>query len=295
MKSEPQKRLGRGLDALLGEFGSSPAGETAETFDGGRQSRVPLAIIHPNPRNPRQEFATEDLDDLAASIRSHDVVQPIVVRAIAGPGETYEIIAGERRWRAAQRAGLHDVPVIVLDVSDRQALELAIVENVQRTDLNPIEEALGYQALLHEFSYSQADLGGVIGKSRVHVTNTLRLLKLPAEVLAAVKTGALTAGHGRALLAADDAIGLANLIIDKGLSVRETEALVQSPPERGGKRTKSSGGKQKDTDTRALEKQLSDALGLAVDIRHKASGKGELRLRYRSLEQLDEICRLLKS
>ena len=139
MASEPQKRLGRGLDALLGEFGKLPAGEPTEASGGRRQSRVPLALIHPNPRNPRQEFATEDLDDLAASIRSHDVVQPIVVRTIAGPGETYEIIAGERRWRAAQRAGLHDVPVTVLDVSDRQALELAIVENVQRTDLNPIE------------------------------------------------------------------------------------------------------------------------------------------------------------
>ena len=292
MTSEPQKRLGRGLDALLGEFGKLPA---AEASAGNLQSQVPLALIHPNPRNPRHEFATEDLDDLAASIRSHGVVQPIVVRAIAGPGETYEIIAGERRWRAAQRAGLHDVPVTVLDVTDRQALELAIVENVQRTDLNSIEEALGYQALIDEFSYSQADLGTVIGKSRVHVTNTLRLLKLPDDVQAAIKSGALSAGHGRALLAADDPSGLARLVVDKGLSVRETEMLAQSAPDRGSKRAKTSSAARKDADTRALEKQLSDALGLAVDIRHKANGKGEIRLRYRSLEQLDDLCRLLKS
>jgi ParB family chromosome partitioning protein len=294
MTSEPQKRLGRGLDALLGEFGASPAGEPADAYAGRRQNQVPLAIIHPNPRNPRHEFATEDLDDLAASIRSHGVVQPIVVRAIAGPGETYEIIAGERRWRASQRAGLHDVPVIVLDVSDRQALELAIVENVQRTDLNPIEEALGYQALLQEFSYSQADLGTIIGKSRVHVTNTLRLLKLPADVLTAVKSGTLSAGHGRALLGADDPGALASLVIDKGLSVRETEILAQSAPGQGGKRARKSPAARKDADTRALEKQLSDALGMAVDIRHKTNGKGEIRLRYGSLEQLDEVCRLLK-
>jgi len=292
MTVEPQKRLGRGLDALLGEFGMPAA---ADASAGKRQNQVPLALIHPNPRNPRQEFATQDLDDLAASIRSHGIVQPIVVRAIAGPGETYEIIAGERRWRAAQRAGLHDVPVSVLDVSDSQALELAIVENVQRTDLNPIEEALGYQALIDEFSYSQADLGTVIGKSRVHVTNTLRLLKLPGEVLTAVKSGALSAGHGRALLAADDANALARRVIDKGLSVRATEMLVQSPPDHGGKRAKKSAAMRKDADTRALEKQLSDALGIAVDIRHKANGKGEMRLRYRSLEQLDDLCRLLKS
>ncbi len=291
MKSEPQKRLGRGLDALLGEFGT-PTGVDASA--GKRQNRVPLALIHPNPRNPRHEFATEDIDDLANSIRNHGVVQPIVVRAIAGPGEAYEIIAGERRWRAAQRAGLHDVPVIVLDVSDRQALELAIVENVQRTDLNPIEEALGYQALLDEFSYSQADLGSVIGKSRVHVTNTLRLLKLPDDVLTAIKSGTLSAGHGRALLAARDPIGLARLVIEKGLSVRETEALGQVAADQGGKRAKTSAAARKDADTRALENQLSEALGLAVDIRHKASGKGEVRLRYGSVEQLDALCKLLK-
>jgi len=291
MTSQPQKRLGRGLDALLGEFGNSPVGEASA---GKRQNQVPLALIHPNPRNPRHEFSTGDLDDLAASIRSHGIVQPIVVRAIAGPGETYEIIAGERRWRAAQRAGLHDVPVTVLDVSDRQALELAIVENVQRTDLNPIEEALGYQALLDEFSYSQADLGTIIGKSRVHVTNTLRLLKLPDDVLTAVKSGALSAGHGRALLSADDPSGLARRVIEKGLSVRETEALGQVAAVQDGKRAKTSGAVRKDADTRALENQLSDVLGIAVDIRHKANGKGEVRLRYQSLEQLDDLCRRLK-
>jgi len=292
MTSQPQKRLGRGLDALLGEFGNSAVDQTPV---GKRQSQVPLALIHPTPRNPRHEFATEDLNDLASSIRTHGVVQPIVVRAIAGPGETYEIIAGERRWRAAQRAGLHDVPVTVLDVSDRQALELAIVENVQRTDLNPVEEALGYQALLDEFSYSQADLGTIIGKSRVHVTNTLRLLKLPDDVLTAIKSGALSAGHGRALLSAADPSGLACRVIEKGLSVRETEVLGQAVADQGGKRAKTSATARKDADTRALENKLSDALGLAVDIRHKANGKGEVRLRYQSLEQLDSLCKLLKA
>ncbi|TDI59831.1 MAG: ParB/RepB/Spo0J family partition protein [Alphaproteobacteria bacterium] len=292
MTSEPQKRLGRGLDALLGEYGKPL---TPETSAGQRLSQVPLALIHPNPRNPRQDFATKDLDELAVSIRTHGIVQPIVVRAMAGPGETYEIIAGERRWRAAQRAGLHDVPVSVLSVSDRQALELAIVENVQRTDLNAIEEALGYQALIEEFSYSQADLGTVIGKSRVHVTNTLRLLKLPEDVLNAVKSGALSAGHGRALLGADDPSALARRVVDKGLSVRDTEKLAQSPVDPGGKRARTTAAMGKDADTRALEKQLSDALGIAVDIRHKKNGKGEIRLRYGSLEQLDDLCRLLKS
>ncbi|MDH3195798.1 MAG: ParB/RepB/Spo0J family partition protein [Hyphomicrobiales bacterium] len=295
MTSEPQKRLGRGLDALLGEFGNSAVGEPSQASGGRRQNRVPLALIHPNPRNPRHEFATEELDDLAGSIRTHGVVQPIVVRAIAGPGEAYEIIAGERRWRAAQRAGLHDVPVTVLDVSDRQALELAIVENVQRTDLNAIEEALGYQALLDEFSYSQADLGAIIGKSRVHVTNTLRLLKLPEDVLSAIKSGALSAGHGRALLGAEDPSGLARRVMEKGLSVRQTEALGQGVAGQGGKQAKASGPARKDADTRALEIELSDALGMTVDIRHKAGGKGEMRLRYQSLEQLDALCRLLKT
>ena len=192
---------------------------------------MPVALIDRNPRNPRRDFRAEDLDELAASMRQHGIVQPIVVRPVAGGDERYEIIAGERRWRAAQLAGLHEVPVAVLDVSDREALELAIVENVQRADLNPVEEARGYQALIEEFGYTQGDLGATIGKSRVHVTNTLRLLKLPPSLLALLEAGTLSAGHGRALLSARDPERLALAVLDKNLSVRETERLAQLPDE----------------------------------------------------------------
>ncbi len=293
MNSEPQKRLGRGLDALLGDYGAVPP--TAANSAGADRKSVPVAFIHPNPRNPRTEFAADDLDDLAASIRSHGLVQPIVVRAQAGSaGESYEIIAGERRWRAAQKAGLHEVPIIVLDVSDRDALELAIVENVQRSDLNPVEEALGYQALLDEFGYTQADLGLAIGKSRTHVTNMLRLLKLPAGVLAVLRAGRLSAGHARALVTASDPEGLAKKVIAKGLSVRETERLAQAAADTGGRTGRQKPPARKDADTLALEKELSDRLGLQVDVRHKASGGGEVRVAYRSLEQLEAVCARLR-
>ncbi|MCF1505133.1 ParB/RepB/Spo0J family partition protein [Afifella sp. H1R] len=290
MAAEPPRRLGRGLDALLQDY-AVPDMQEAPAVPQKPQTAL-IATVHPNPRNPRREFSGEELEDLAASIRAHGLVQPIVVRPKPGtPGE-FEIIAGERRWRAAQRAGVHEVPITLLEVSDREALELAIVENVQRSDLNPLEESLGYQALIEEFGYSQGDLADVIGKSRVHVTNTLRLLKLPEKVRDHLRTGKLTAGHARALINTVDPEKLAEIAIAKGLSVRDTEKLAQKsdePDVKSGSRSR-----EKDPDTVALERELGDRLGLLIDIRHKADGKGEVRIKYRDLEQLDMLCQRLK-
>jgi ParB family chromosome partitioning protein len=282
---EQRRRLGRGLDALLSVYPMEEDTPAAAPDVGART--VPIALIERNRRNPRRDFPPDEMDELAESIRRHGIVQPIVVRRIAGEGERYEIIAGERRWRAAQLAGLHEAPVAVIEADDRHALELAIVENVQRSDLNPVEEARGYQALIDEFGYGQADLGSIIGKSRVHVTNTLRLLKLPERVLAMLESGALSAGHGRALLAAPDAEALADTIAEKTLSVREAERLAQQPdqaprPPPGRKAAKSA-------DIAALEKELSNALGLAVDIRHRDGGRGEVRIAYRTIEQFEGL------
>jgi ParB family chromosome partitioning protein len=286
---EERRRLGRGLAALLGDV-AEPESIGAE--HGGGPKRVPIELVHPNPRNPRRSFGEEDLADLAQSIREKGIVQPILVRPVKTQANHYEIIAGERRWRASQRAGQHEVPVIVQDVSDKEALELAIIENVQRADLNPIEEAFGYEQLIAEFDYTQQDLGQVIGKSRSHVANTLRLLKLPEKVKDHLREGRLTAGHARALIGTDDPEALADAIVEKGLTVRDAEALAQAPkPAETARAVKA---RTKDADTLALEKSLSDLLGLAVTIDHRADGSGELRLRYRTLEQLDDLCQRLR-
>ena len=287
---EERRRLGRGLAALLGDMAEPEIAAAERTGS----KRVPIELVHPNPRNPRRSFGEEDLADLAQSIREKGVVQPILVRPAKGAANHYEIIAGERRWRASQRAGQHEIPVIVQEVSDKEALELAIIENVQRADLNPLEEAFGYEQLIAEFGYTQQDLGQVIGKSRSHVANTLRLLKLPETVKEHLRAGRLTAGHARALVGATDPAGLAQKIVDEGLTVRDAEALAQAPkpadaPKLG--RPK----KDKDADTLALEKTLSDVLGLVVSIDHKADGTGRLEVRYRTLEQLDEVCRRLQN
>ena len=293
MAVEPKRRLGRGLEALLRAYPEAEEeGSAPGAAEGGRR-QVPIELIDRNPRNPRRDFHKDDLDELAASLKQHGIVQPLVVRKATDAGERYEIIAGERRWRAAQLAGLHEVPVTVLDVSDRQALELAIVENVQRADLNPIEEARGYQALLEEFEYSQSQLGEAIGKSRVHVTNTLRLLKLPEFILKLLENGSLSAGHGRALLAARDPERLARLIVSKNLSVREAERLAQTPEDRSTPARKSKKGKT--ADVVALEKELTDRLGMKVEIIDAGEGRGEVQILYRSLEQLDLICRRIRS
>ncbi|MFZ2103726.1 MAG: ParB/RepB/Spo0J family partition protein [Oricola sp.] len=285
-----RKRLGRGLAALIGEM-DKPAEATPKPQVSDRS--LPIEFVVRNPNNPRRDFSEDELNDLAASIREHGIIQPVVVRQQATNPGMHEIIAGERRWRAAQRAGLVEIPVIIRNVDDKIALELAIIENVQRSDLNPIEEAAGYQKLIDEYDYTQADLGDVIGKSRSHVANTLRLLKLPEDVRVMVSNGALSAGHARTLVTADDPSRLAKRIVEDGLSVRQAEALAQAkdtPP-------KGSGGpkapKEKDTDTLALEKLLTDQLGLHVEITHGHNG-GEVRVRYRTLEQLDSLCHRLQ-
>ncbi|MBO6813741.1 MAG: ParB/RepB/Spo0J family partition protein [Rhizobiaceae bacterium] len=305
-----KKRLGRGLAALMGDLdkplpsgggtsdnaGSSPSGkdEPAEIVRGERI--VPIEKIRANPNNPRRHFSDSDLQELTDSIREHGIVQPILVRPVRGEdlgGAEYEIIAGERRWRSAQRAALHSVPIVIREVGDKQALELAIIENVQRADLNSLEEAQGYQQLIDEYDYSQNDLAQVIGKSRSHVANTLRLLKLPPSVQKLVSNGELSAGHARTLVTADDPEGLARRILAEGLSVRQAEALAQNPSEQAGKPVAGSRKTEKSADIRSFEQRIEEALGLKIDLRHKDSGKGELRIQYKSLEQLDELERRL--
>ncbi|NEJ74363.1 ParB/RepB/Spo0J family partition protein [Rhizobium phaseoli] len=285
-----KRRLGRGLAALIGEMDQPVPVEADRTISADRM--IPIEFVSRNPRNPRRFFDDAELHDLASSIRQHGIVQPIVVRTM--DRDRYEIIAGERRWRAAQLAGLIDIPVIVRDVDDKTALEIAIVENVQRADLNALEEALGYEQLIAEYGYTQNDLGEIIGKSRSHVANSLRLLKLPDPVRDLLAAGSLSAGHARALVSTPDPTGLARTIVAKGMSVRDAEKLAQnnikaqSEPQLAASRRD-----QKDSDTLALERTLSDALGLDVAISHKTSG-GQIKISYKSLEQLEEVCRLLE-
>jgi ParB family chromosome partitioning protein len=283
-----RSRLGRGLAALIGDVGGeSQASERARS-----QRKVPIEFIRANPRNPRRMFSDSELDELTASVRERGIIQPIVVRSRAA--DSFEIIAGERRWRAAQRAGLHEVPVIVLDVTDSEALELAIIENVQRTDLNPLEEAAGYQALAAEFNHSQEDIAKVVGKSRSHVANTMRLLKLSDAVKVHINSGKLTAGHARLLVGQPNAEELAEEIVRRDLNVRQVEAMARKSGRQQAREVKRN-GRMKDADTEALEQRLTDALGLLVTIDHRANGSGTLQVRYRTLEQLDEVVRRLES
>jgi ParB family chromosome partitioning protein len=283
-----RRRLGRGLATLIGDVQARPPTPAVPEADAARPPRrLSIAALHPNPRNPRKAYDEADLQELVASIREKGVVQPILVRPRGGE---FEIIAGERRWRAAQRAGLHDVPVVVQEASDKEALELAIIENVQRADLNPLEEAAGYQQLIDEFQYSQAQLADKIGKSRPHIANTLRLLKFSPVVQDLLRSGKLTAGHARAIATLPDPDAAAHRIVEGGLTVREAESLGDTPAT---PRRRAAGRAEKDADTRALEKSVSDGLGLAVAIAHKPDG-GEVRIRYKTLEQLDDVCRRLR-
>ncbi|MBL4877020.1 MAG: ParB/RepB/Spo0J family partition protein, partial [Cohaesibacteraceae bacterium] len=252
---------------------------------------VPIEFVRANPKNPRQDFNESDLEDLTKSVKDKGIMQPVLVRPVKDEAGHYELIAGERRWRAAQRAGLHEVPVLIHDVDDKEALELAIIENVQRADLNAVEEALGYDQLIQEFEYTQSELADVIGKSRSHVANTMRLLKLPESVQVYLRSGELSAGHARTLITADNPEVLAKHIVEDGMTVREAEKLTQEVKSPS---TVKSVKTPKDADTLALEKAVSDALGLQVTINHKARG-GEVRIKYSKLEQLDAVCKLLKS
>jgi ParB family chromosome partitioning protein len=287
-------RLGRGLAALMGEVA-----EESPSADHARKPRhAPIENLVANPRNPRRSFTETELNELADSIKERGIIQPIVVRPVRGQDNHFEIIAGERRWRAAQRAGLHDVPVTVIEASDAQALEFAIIENVQRADLNPIEEAAGYQALMEEFNHSQDDVAQIVGKSRSHVANMVRLLKLSEPVRALVQSGQLSAGHARQLVGQPNALEIADIIIKRGLNVRQIEAAMRKD---GAKQARSvAGGLQaeskanvKGADTKALEKRLSDALGLEVSVDHRANGGGTLHIKYRDLDQLDGVLRKL--
>ncbi|MGI8525174.1 MAG: ParB/RepB/Spo0J family partition protein [Pseudolabrys sp.] len=280
---DERSRLGRGLAALMGDVGE----ESATTEAGRKPRRAPIENIRANPHNPRRTFPETELEELSASIRERGVIQPVVVRAVRGQENAFEIIAGERRWRAAQRAGLHELPIVVVEASDAQALELAIIENVQRADLNPLEEAAGYQSLIDMFNHNQDAVGQIVGKSRSHVANTLRLLKLPEPVRAQLAAGKLTAGAARMLIGQPNAEKMASDIVSRGLNVRQVEALARDS---AGDRAKPAAAKS--TDTKALEKRVSDALGLSVSI--EQNGKtGSVKIRYRDLEQLDEIMRRL--
>jgi ParB family transcriptional regulator, chromosome partitioning protein len=288
-----RSRLGRGLAALIGDVGQESSVERPRA-----QRRLPTGSLRPNPRNPRRVFAAAELDELAASLRERGIIQPIVVRPLRGVADGYEIIAGERRWRAAQRAGLHDVPVVVIEATDAEALQLAIIENVQRADLNPLEEADGYRALMEEFHNSQEEIAKIVGKSRSYIANTLRLLKLSDAVKAHINNGKLTAGHARMLIGEPNAEELAADIIARGLNVREVEAMARTRANKNGKQQTSGGHARaesaKSADTLAAEKRVSDALGLSVSIDQRRGGSGTLSIRYRNDDQLDDVLRRLE-
>ncbi len=285
-----RKALGRGLSALLGEAGQveASAGNAVE-----KPNEIPIDLIFSNPDQPRQTFREEEIAELAASIREHGVLQPVLLRPFSGKPGQYQIVAGERRWRAAQKAGIHALPAIVREVDDRQILELAIIENVQRVDLDPIEEAKGYAQLIEAFEYTQEKLSEVIGKSRSHLSNTMRLLSLPESVLSLVREGKLSAGHARALIKAPNAEALAREAVAKGLSVREIEAKAKDD-QSGSSRGRPAKKGEKDADTKLLEGDLAAAIGMKVSIDNNISdGTGVMHIRYKSLDQLDELCRKL--
>ena len=282
MADDGKSRLGRGLAALIGDVGE----ETKIVERSRNARRAPIEFLKPNPRNPRKNFSDADLEELAASIKERGIIQPIVVRAVKGAKDTCEIVAGERRWRAAQRAGLHDVPIVPVEVTDDEALQLAIIENVQRADLNALEEAMGYDRLASDFHHSHEDIARIVGKSRTHVTNTLRLLKLSEPIKAYIHAGKLTAGHARMLIGQPNAEELAEDIVNRGLNVRQVEAIARGDGKKQARAVKAK--HRKDADTLALEKRISDALGLKVIVDHRGKG-GVLHIEYSDLDQLDVV------
>lgn len=287
-KKSKSRGLGRGLSALMAEM---PSEVEAPTSTPRRTDlMVPIERVKPNPDQPRRHFDTEALIDLAESIREKGVIQPIIVRPYPGQDGDYQIVAGERRWRASQKAQLHQVPVIIREFDDIEVLEVAIIENIQRADLNPVEEATGYRQLIEKFGHTQERLAQALGKSRSHIANQMRLLTLPDEVLALLNKGDLTAGHARALITSEDPVALAREIVKKGLSVRGAEQLVKkaSAPK---PKQRTVSNISKDADTVALEADLSAALGMKVSLNHAPGGEsGQLTVRYETLDDLDALC-----
>ncbi len=291
---DKKRGLGRGLSALMADVSEQ---QSSAARASGLDQMIPIERIKPNPDQPRKQFDSAPLDDLVASIREKGVLQPLIVRRV---GDGFEIVAGERRWRAAQQAQLHELPVVIRDFTDTEVLEVAIIENIQRADLNPIEEAAGFKQLMDRFGHTQEKLAEALGKSRSHIANLLRLLNLPQSIQEHVLRGDLSSGHARALVTAVDPEALAKKIIAGGLSVRQTEALVKKSAARSGdERTGGFGSSkpsEKDADTRALEADLSAATGVKVVLNHAPNGEtGQMTLHYSSLEQLDDLCRRLSS
>lgn len=292
-KGKPERRgLGRGLSALMADVDTAPAADPQVPRKA--EQTIDIARIAPNPDQPRRTFTEDALEELAASIREKGIIQPLILRVNPRDARGFEIVAGERRWRAAQRAQLHEVPAIVRELDDTEVLELAIIENIQRADLNAVEEAAGFRQLMDRFGHTQEKLAEALGKSRSHIANLLRLLNLPEPVLDMVRGGVLSAGHARALVTADDPLSLAREIVKKGLSVRQTEKLAkaQHAPAKEATRV----APEKDADTRHLERDLSAALGMRVSIDHTAGGEsGVITVSYKTLTQLDEVCRRLSA
>lgn len=288
-----QKRLGKGLSALIGEVDGVGYGDAAEAPSSSINT-IKIKDIRPNPAQPRRSFSEVELDELAESIRQRGVLQPILVRPDPDAAGRYQIIAGERRWRAAQVAGLTDIPAVIREADELELLEVGIIENVQRSDLNPIEEAEAYGALMKRFGRTQDSLAESVGKSRAHIANTVRLLNLSESAREHLRQGRISAGHARAALGAPDPGPVIEMAVKKGLTVRDVEALAKRMRDGGSLDViaKKVEAHDKDVDTEALEADLARVLGLAVDIRHGAKG-GELRVKYRDLEQLDDLCRLL--
>ncbi|MCC5986603.1 MAG: ParB/RepB/Spo0J family partition protein [Pararhodobacter sp.] len=303
MSDQPNKRrgLGRGLSALMAEVGADLAADNSTSGQSGAGVSVrmlPIEALHPNPNQPRRNFAPDAMRELTASIRERGILQPLIARPLPDIANQFQIVAGERRWRAAQQVPLHEVPVILRELTDNEVLEIAIIENIQREDLDPIEEAQGYRQLIETFGHTQEKLAEALGKSRSYIANLLRLLQLPGEVQTMLIERKLTIGHARALITAPDPLALAQRVIADGLSVRETEALTRSQqPTRANRSGSASSGAKpaKDADTRMLESDLSASLGMGVVIDHRPGGEGRVTIRYHSLDQLDQLCQLLST
>jgi len=292
----PEKRgLGRGLSALMADVQIAPAPEPGEAPRAKPDQMVALDLLEPNPDQPRRQFSDEALKELADSIREKGVIQPLIVRPSKKSEGSYEIVAGERRWRASQLAQQHQIPVIVRELDDTEVLEIAIVENIQRADLNAIEEAMGYRQLMDRFGHTQDKVAEALGKSRSHIANLLRLLTLPDEVQGYVRDGRLSAGHARALITTDDPATLARQVINRQLSVRDTEKLAKGRGDSTGPSPRKAASAEKDADTRALEQDLSANLGMNVSIDHATDGSGRVVIAYTSLDDLDTLCGVLSA